>query len=335
MKKRRNYTANHAKQQAADSQDIRVLFRNFVSVKVSEGVSEGTVNQYEDNFAFFCEFVERKGEGFDVATITTDFLREWIMHMQFDHIQFRKVSTRKAKPVGLKPATINTRIKTIRVMFNTLKRERLIEVNPVESISNVSEPEELIEVLTDKEIVRLLSVMDKSYYTVYRDYVLTVLLLDSMMRISEAVRLTRKDIDRDAGVVIVRAQIAKSRKARAVPVSDKTIRMLDELMKENDHEIRSEYVFATGEESYYDRQTYNQRLKNYALSAHIKKNVHPHLFRHTAATRWLENGGGMEELRLILGHAKYDMVMRYAHVSSTSVVKAAKEFSITSKMDFI
>src|SRR5690606_10217170 len=95
---------------------------------------------------------------------------------------------------------------------------------------------------------------------------------------------------------------------------------------------RSQYVFATGEDSYYDRNTFNQRLKDYGNAAQITKNMHAHLFRHTAATRWLENGGGMEELRLILGHSKYDMVKRYAHVSRKSLVKAAKEYSITAKL---
>ncbi len=299
MRKRRNYVANHAKKQAADDNDIRVLFRRFVSIKTAEGVSESTVGQYEDNFAFFCEYIEKRGGDYDVAAITQDFLREWITYMQFDHIQFRKIATRKVKEVGLKPSTINTRIKTIRVMFNTLFHEGIISDNPCARLRNVSEPVEDIEVLSDREIARLLGVMDKSYYTVYRDYVLIVFLLDSMMRISEAVRLTRDRIDREAGVVIIPANIAKNRKARAVPISDKVIRLLDELMKENDHEFRSEYVFATGEDSYYDRNTFNQRLKDYGEAAQINKNIHAHLFRHTAATRWLENGGIAADTRTL------------------------------------
>lgn len=332
MRKRRNYVANHAKQESVDARDIRNLFRQFVSIKVAQGVSEGTVNQYEENFAYFREYIERHGNNFDVDLITQDYIRAWITYMQYDHVQYRKVATRKVKEVGLRPATVNTRIKTIRVMFNTLYNERLISSNPVDRIKNVYEPEEPIEILSDKEIVRLLGVMDKSYYTVYRDYVLTILLLDTMLRITEAVSLTREDIDRDLGVIKIRADIAKSRKARAVPVSDRVLRLLNELMKENDQEFRSRFVFATSEDSFYDRHTYNQRMKNYAVQAHITKNVHAHLFRHTAATSWLENGGGLEELRLILGHSKYDMVKRYAHVSSTSIVKAAKQYSITSKI---
>lgn len=334
MRKRRNYIANHAKKGEQDNNDIRNLFRKFVAVKVSEGVSDGTVNQYEENFRFFCEYIESHGALYDVSAITTDFIREWIAHMQFDHIQFRTDKHRKVKDVGLKPSTINTRLKTIRAMFNTLNRERLIDVNPMERISNVSEPEEMIEVLTDKEITRLLGVMDKSYYTVYRDYVLTMFLLDTMLRITEAVTITRNDIDYDAQVVIVRASVAKSRKARAIPVSQRVLRLLNELIKENEHTVISNYIFVTDSGKPYDRNTYNQRLKDYAELASISKSVHPHIFRHTAATRWLENGGGMEELRLILGHSKYEMVKRYAHVSAISLSKAAHKYSLTNQLDF-
>lgn len=333
MRKRRNNVANHAKKGEQDVSDIRNLFRKFVAVKVSEGVSEGTKNQYEDNFKFFCEYIDKHGALYDVSAITTEFIREWISYMQFDHVQFRTVEHRRVKEVGLKPSTINTRLKTIRAMFNTLKRERLIEVNPMERISNVNEPEEMIEVLSDKEIARLLGVMDKSYYTDYRDYVLTMFLLDTMLRITEATTITRDDIDHDSQVVIVRATVAKSRKARAVPVSSRILRLLDELIKENENTVYSDYIFVTDSGKPYDRNTYNQRLKDYAQMANINKSVHPHIFRHTAATRWLENGGGMEELRLILGHSKYEMVKRYAHVSKASIVEAAKQYSITSKMD--
>ena len=333
MRKRRNYIANYAKEDSADERDIRNLFRQFVSVKVSEGVSEGTVHQYEENFGFFREYIEKHGNNFDVEFITQDYLRNWITYMQFKHVQFRKVDTRKEKEIGLKPATINTRIKTLRVMFNTLQREKFLENNPMSVIKNVYEPEQAIEVLSDKEIVRLFSAMDKSFYTVYRDYVLTMLLLDTMLRITEATTLKSSDINREEGVLIIRASIAKSRKSRAVPVSDRVLRLLDELMKENAYQFHSDYIFATGQDTYYDRHTYSQRLKRYAEAAHIRKNIHPHLFRHTAATSWLENGGGMEELRLILGHSKYDMVKRYAHVSSKTIVKAAKQYSITSKLN--
>lgn len=56
MRKRRNYVANHARKGSQDVEDIRNLFRKFVSIKVSEG----TVNQYEENFAFISEYIDMR-----------------------------------------------------------------------------------------------------------------------------------------------------------------------------------------------------------------------------------------------------------------------------------
>lgn len=56
---------------------------------------------------------------------------------------------------GLAPSTINTRLKTLRVLFKTLYDEGLIENNPMQGIKNVREPEEEI-VILDEDELRLL-----------------------------------------------------------------------------------------------------------------------------------------------------------------------------------
>ena len=56
------------------------------------------------------------------------------------------------------------------------------------------------------------------------------------------------------------------------------------------------------------------------------------IFRHTAATSWLENCGNVEDLRSILGQSKYDMVKRYAHVSNSSVNNSAEQYSVVTRI---
>ncbi|HFU7072535.1 hypothetical protein [Bacillus cereus] len=56
------------------------------------------------------------------------------------------------KTIGLSPSTINTRLKTLRVMFCFLVDKELIERNPMKQIKNVNEPQEEIAVLTVHDI---------------------------------------------------------------------------------------------------------------------------------------------------------------------------------------
>ncbi|WP_257149481.1 tyrosine-type recombinase/integrase [Bacillus cereus] len=95
------------------------------------------------------------------------------------------------KTVGLSPSTINTRLKTLRVMFRFLVDEELIERNPMKQIKNVNEPQEEIAVLTVDELRRLLDTSNKRSYSAFQDYVT----IDTFLRISEVLSLTVHDID--------------------------------------------------------------------------------------------------------------------------------------------
>jgi integrase/recombinase XerD len=56
-------------------------------------------------------------------------------------------------------------------------------------------------------------------------------------------------------------------------------------------------------------------LKRLAQKAGVDKKITPHMFRHTAATRLLENGADLRVVQEFLGHSSIRMTERYTHVS--------------------
>lgn len=138
--------------------------------------------------------------------------------------------------------------------------------------------------------------------------------------------LTVNDIDFSAKVITVQTTLAKSRKARIVPIKNTTSNLLKDLIKENE-EFEMDYIFLTNYGEPMDRNHFRKRLKKYAEAAEITKNVHPHLFRHTGATMFLEAGGDIRHLQMLIGHTDLRMVMLYTHLSKQALINQHDKFS--------
>jgi integrase/recombinase XerD len=310
------------------------LFLKFKAVKRAEGRADSTLNQYEDNYGFFVEYLDRHDIRRSMKEISKETIREYIVYMRDEWVKFEdhKYKSAEEMTVGLSPATINTRLKTLRVMFKCLVEEGLIDNNPMDGVKNVSEPEEEVVVLTADELKRLLNVPNQRHYAEFRDYVLMNYLIDSMSRISEALGLKHSDVDFATKTVTIPASIAKSRKARTIPLQPQTVRLLKELITENKADFDNDHIFLANYGEPITRDHFRKRLNEYAKKAAITKNVHPHLFRHTAATMFLESGGDIRHLQLLLGHADLRVVMRYTHLSKESLINQHAMYSAMNQL---
>lgn len=304
------------------------LFKTFYEAKIAEGVAERTLETYRECYGFFCDYLELKNIPFEADFITPEVLRSYQTYLLKEKVRFdgHKFKSDEEKTVGLSPVTVNTRTKPLRTMFRFLKKEGLIENNPWENVKKVEEAETEIQVMSIDQLNRLLNAPNQRSYAGFRDYTLMTLLIDGFLRINEALSLTVDDIDFTLGMVTVRAEIAKTRTSRVVPLQRKTLNLLKELIDENE-DFGSEYVFLTNYGEQLTDDHFRHRLKEYANQAGMKIRVYPHLFRHTSATLFLENGGEVRHLAKILGHADLRMVMRYTHLSKQSLKNQHEQYS--------
>ncbi|TWT07331.1 tyrosine-type recombinase/integrase [Planococcus sp. CPCC 101016] len=309
-------------------QSLSSLFMKFYEAKTAEGRTLRTLESYKVNFNFFLEFLEARGIESSIDNVTVEILRQYINYMLNEKVRFEghKFKNDSEKTLGLSPITVNTRLKTLRTMFSFLLNEKFIQTDPMVLIKKVVENDEAVNILTIDELKRLLNVPNQRRYSDFRDYVLMNLLTDAFLRINEALSLTRNDIDFQSEIITIRSETSKSRRTRIIPVQKNTLDLLRDLIKETE-EFNNEHVFLANYGARLDANHFRKRLKEFAKQAAINKRVHPHLFRHTGATIFLEAGGDIRHLQMILGHKDLRMVLRYTHLSNTALKNQHNQFS--------
>ena len=147
----------------------------------------------------------------------------------------------------------------------------------------------------------------------------------SGMRVSEVVKLTRKDMDFDRKTIMIVG--GKGRKDRQTIMSDTVFNELKEYYLQNKI---NDWLFTGADPSrHITIRTAQHICKNALKKAKIEKNASIHSLRHTFATHLLENGTDITHIGKLLGHRSIVTTARYTHVAKRRTLR------VTSPLDTI
>ncbi|WP_339260146.1 tyrosine-type recombinase/integrase [Paenibacillus sp. FSL R5-0713] len=328
MDKRKGRTIKSERTSTRLQHSLDYLFDYYYQAKKSEGRAENTLKTYVQNYNYFCEFLDERKIIRDIRNINVEVGRDYIIWLRDEKRRFSDNCNvpESVRTVGLLPKSINTRIKNMKTMFKFLKEEEVIEADPFTYLKNVQDIGKDIEVLTAEEMNDLLKAPNQRKYSDFRDFVVINLLIDGMLRVDEALTLRKTDVDFTACCATLRREVTKTRKPRIVPITKRTAKLMQELIREST-EFGSEYIFLNNYGERLVPNHFRHQLKKYAERAGIEKRVYPHLLRHSGATLFLEEGGSQRHLQVILGHADGRMTAHYTHLSDKNVKKNHDEFS--------
>jgi site-specific recombinase XerD len=257
------------------------------------GRSQRTIRSYRQAFTSLQNYLAAQGlpgqrPGDVPAQVTRQDLNGWVVSM---------------RQRGLSPGACNVYIRAANSFLTWLQEEgHLPERLRVRKLPSPPRP---IRPLSDAEAARLLSLRVAGRGRA-RAQMLACLLMDTGVRIEEAIRLRWPDVDFDQLAALVRG---KGNRERRVPFS---LELRKRLFKHLKGKEQAGFVFATrgpGPLSY--RNAYRDLKALCALAGLEGKHVHPHAFRHFFAVSYVRNGGDLYRLSRILGHSSLATTQLY------------------------
>ncbi len=204
---------------------------------------------------------------------------------------------------GLKPASINRELASLKKAFNLAVREwEWCRENPVSKVSMEQEHNQRDRWLSAEDEPRLLQGCAPWLHD------LVTFALHTGMRMGEILELTWRGVDFNRRTVMVVR--SKNGERRTIPINETVLSVLRK--KSKVRTLSTELVFCsqvfTSMEAGHLRRSFRVALGKARID-----DFHFHDLRHTFATRLVQAGVDLYKVQRLLGHKSPIMTQRYAH----------------------
>ena len=144
-----------------------------------------------------------------------------------------------------------------------------------------------------------------------RDRAIVMALLYSGMRVSELCNLDFDDLHLEDQEIVVKD--TKTYHDRKVVISEKCVKAFEEYFESLPNSDK-QAVFLSRRGRRISRNQVYTLVKKYGRLAGIRKNVTPHVLRHTLATNLIAHGASIIEVKEQLGHRSLESTLQYVHL---------------------
>ncbi|MBG9940576.1 tyrosine-type recombinase/integrase [Brevibacillus formosus] len=310
--------------------DLSKCIADYLAAKRLERRSDRTIEAYAHTLNQFAKWLEQRED----EVITLDVMRDYIHYLTFEKEKWDDHPTSKTGTRGLSARSINNTIRNLRVFFNQLVRERVISTSPMDGINYQTDVKDTFEIYSDDDVIKLLGAPNTRTFTGMRDYTMMLVLIDSLCRLKELTELRVSDVNLKLRQITIRAEIAKTRTTRILPISPKTAKAIEALI--NYMNVgEDDYLWLTQFGERYLADTFAKMLKNYGRKVGVKGvRVSPHTYRHYGAIKYLRSGGDPISLMRILGHTSLAMTEKYVRFTTSDLSEQHEKASpVTNLLD--
>jgi len=245
---------------------------------------------------------------------------EFMKEEEPDKVNIEEYITKLHKE--FKQGTVKRKIASVKAFYNYLEEEEVIENSPFRKIRvKFKEVQTLPKIIPRDEIEQLLDFMyslkrisgiGNKY--ILRDIAIIEVLFMSGARVHEISNMRLEDMNLDTGVIKI---MGKGGKERYTAISsDEILALLKEYYENNKKIIeKSGYFFVNRLGKRYTEDSIRIMLKKHVKSSGIRRNITPHMFRHSCATYLIEEGVDISYVQRIMGHSSIKTTQIYIHVA--------------------
>lgn len=279
------------------TEELVEQFLNYLSVE--RGLAGNTISAYRIDLLKFSDFLKKRGAD-SVEGVKKDDLTKYLMHL---------------KDSGLAANSISRNLAALKTFYKFLVNEKFVKENVAGILESPKLWKKLPETLDINEVDKLLGAPNIRNWRGIRDKASLELLYATGMRVSELANLKLASLNLDVGFVRC---VGKGSKERIVPLGksakEAIIRYINKsrnrLVKGKDDSS----LFITKLGRRMSRQSFWKMIKSYAHKAGIKKDISPHILRHSFATHLLEKGADLRIVQEMLGHSDISTTQIYTHI---------------------
>ena len=292
---------------------MEIFLREYLSsLELERNLSVNTIKSYRTDLNSLINFLKRKKIK-DPSEITFQHLTSF-----FKVISKLELSSRSSARY----------YSSIKGFFKYLFANGYLEKNPMERLSAPKISKGLPIVLNLNEVEKILDCPDTSTKLGLRDKALLETFYACGLRVSEMINLKVADLFLNEEIIRV---FGKGSKERLIPIGSSAIKWIEEyLIKSRPllvKKTKSEnYLYLNSRGTKLSRMGIWKIVKQNSEYAGMKKEVHPHTFRHSFATHLLEGGADLRAVQEMLGHADISTTQIYTHLDRDYIKQIHREF---------
>ncbi|MBI4322003.1 MAG: site-specific integrase [Chloroflexi bacterium] len=271
--------------------------------------SPHTVAGYRDTFRLLLRFAaQRLGKApskLSIEDLDIPFVGNFLDHLE--------------KERGNGARSRNTRLAAIHSFFHYVSFQEPAladQCRRVLAIPSKRYERRQIEYLTVEEIDALLAAPDRTTWIGRRDRALLLVGIQTGLRVSELIGLRRDDVFLGTGAHLCCE--GKGRKQRCTPLREEAVNVLTQWLRECPDEPASP-AFPSSRGGPLSRDAVERLVARHQQTAEQtcpslkRKQVTPHVLRHTAAMQLLQHGVDRSVIALWLGHESVETTQMYLH----------------------